>query len=143
MNNADVQLLKDSRNSKNNEDFIQPTFVLNMERKAKLMLPAGWEACMLNDSRVYYFNREKWVSSWSLPKEEFVNDAPYGWQKYYDDNGKGFYYHAQTQAVTYDLPTERITVVLECPNCNYVITEKNYDDKHCPCCNSSLTKAFN
>lgn len=142
MNNTNVQELKRSRNSINREGFVQPTFVLNMERKAKLKLAAGWEACMLNDSRVYYFNRDKWLSSWSLPKEEFTNDSPYGWQKYYDDKGNGFYYNAKTKDVRFSMPKEHVDPISDCPGCSYMVTNKDMQQGYCPCCNTSLNRAF-
>lgn len=142
MNNTSVQELKCSHNSINREEFVQPTFVLNMERKAKLNLPQGWEACMLSDSRVYYFNREKWISSWCLPKEEFTNDSPYGWQKYYDDKGNGFYYNAKTQDTRFGIPKERVDLMSDCPSCSYVVTNKDLEQGYCPCCNTCLHRAF-
>ena len=142
MNNTNVKELQHSHNSINTKDFIQPTFVLNMERKAKLKLPEGWKSCMLDDSRVYYFNCEKWLSSWAIPKDEYSNDSPFGWQKYYDEKGNGFSYNVKTKDVRFDMPKERIDPLGDCPACSYVITNKDLKQGYCPCCNTSLNRAF-
>ena len=97
---------------------------------------------MLNDSRVYYFNREKWISSWSLPKDDFSNDSPYGWQKYYDERGNGFYYNVKTKGVLYSLPSDHIQPVSDCPACGYAVTDKHVEKGYCPGCNTCLHRAF-
>ena len=56
--NTIIRELIQSTNSANRRDFIQPSFVCNLNRKTQVSLPEGWEACILGDSRVYYFNRE-------------------------------------------------------------------------------------
>ena len=140
--NTVIKELVESTNSKSMRDFIQPVFVCNMDRKTQVSLPEGWEACMLKDSRVYYFNRKEWLSSWSLPKEEFVNDRPYGWQKYYDENSRGFYYNVKTKRVSYSRPLGQVVVAMDCPGCGYVISKDDIKGGYCPCCNTSLKGAF-
>lgn len=140
--NTIIRELIQSTNSANRRDFIQPSFVCNLNRKTQVSLPEGWEACILGDSRVYYFNREKWLSSWSLPKEDFANDAPYGWQKYYDEKEHGFYYNTKTKEAAYSRPEKQVVVSMDCPGCGYVITKVDMKRGHCPCCNTCLKGAF-
>lgn len=136
--NPDVQRLVDSRNSGDGERFVQPVFVCNMETQQELNLPEGWKACMLADSRVYYFNVKKWLSSWSLPKEEFENDSPYGWQKYYGDKEAGFYYRAKDHTTQFDRPLIPVETALGCPCCEYIPSQTDVERGFCPCCNTSL-----
>ena len=136
--NTDVKALIDSRNSCNRENYIQPVFVCNLAKKQELKLPEGWEACITHDSRVYYLNRSLWLSSWSLPKETFVNDAPYGWQKYYGEKDAGFYYQSKGHCVKFDRPLDPMKATVGCPDCDYAPTKNDIVKGVCPCCNTSL-----
>lgn len=136
--NPDVQRLLDSRNSADGERFVQPVFVCNMETQQELELPEGWKACMLADSRVYYVNVKKWLSSWSLPKQEFENDAPYGWQKYFGEKDAGFYYRAKDHTTRFDRPLVPVSSALGCPCCEYIPSQSDVERDFCPCCNTSL-----
>ena len=136
--NTEISVLTDSRNSNNSKDFLQPVFVCDMATKGKQSLLDGWEACMLNDSRVYYFNREKWLSSWCIPKEDFDADAPYGWQKYYDNRGIPFYYNAKTKQTSEDRPLMRVERARGCPACGYELSLEDIRAGICPGCNTNI-----
>ena len=136
--NTEISVLTDSRNSNNSKDFLQPVFVCDMATKGKQSLLDGWEACMLNDSRVYYFNREKWLSSWCIPKEDFDADAPYGWQKYYDKRGMPFYYNAKTKQTSEDRPLMRVERARGCPACGYELSLEDIRAGICPGCNTNV-----
>lgn len=140
--NTDVDVLIKSRNSGNQRDFIQPLFVCNMETKSQLNLLEGWEACMLSDSRVYYFNRNMWLSSWCVPKEGFRNDTPYGWQKYYGEKGSPFYYNVKTKKVSETLPYVDEVVMAGCPACSYELSQNDMESGKCPSCNTCVKEKY-
>ena len=133
-NNTDVKKLIEKTNN-NQTEFLQPAFV---RHQVATRLPAGWEACMLADSRVYFFNRALWLSSWSLPQEDWENDAPYGWQKYFNEKKMPFYYRTTDQSVQFDRPLKEKELTIGCPGCDYFPTKEQIKEGHCPCCNSSL-----
>ena len=137
-NNTRINVLTEARNSNNSKDFLQPVFVCDMATKAKQSLIDGWEACMLNDSRVYYFNREKWLSSWCIPTNDFDSDAPYGWQKYYDKRGVPFYYNTKTKQTSEDKPLAPVERSRGCPACGYDLSASDIQLGICPGCNTNV-----
>lgn len=132
--NTDVKRLLEATNG-NKTEFYQPVFV---RRQQVTNLPAGWEACMLEDSRVYFFNRALWLSSWSLPQEDWENDSPYGWQKYFNEKKMAFYYRSKDKCVQFDRPLKEEDMSVDCPGCDYHLTKSQVKEGHCPCCNTCL-----
>lgn len=119
--------------------FIRPSFprVLNDPYDPLSKLPAGWGSALTEDGKCYFFNPLLWLSSWSLPKENWENDCPIGYAKYYDRNGIPFYYDAKTKKVVSKLGTRECTKSCSC--CGYLIDR--CCSIACPCCNS-IVRSF-
>lgn len=97
-------------------------------------LPAGWGMAMLPDGRRYFFNPLLWLSSWSIPKDEWCNDCPVGYAKYFDRDGKAFVFDAKLGK-----PVERVEkreFGQKCPCCKYDCSDVK--EMVCPACNSVI-----
>ncbi|KAK8817838.1 hypothetical protein WA577_003879 [Blastocystis sp. JDR] len=84
-------------NGKERGVFVSPQFppVLEVPDEERKRLPAGWEVALTKEGRRFYFNAVLWLSSWCFPSASWRNDAPVGYAKYYDENGKAFLYDAK------------------------------------------------
>ena len=102
------------------------------------LLPAGWGMAMLPDGRRYFFNPLIWLSSWAIPKEEWENDCPVGFAKYFDKNGEAFVYDARTEKLV-EKPEKR-EAEARCPCCNYDCSDVK--EMACPACNSVIRSFF-
>ena len=97
-------------------------------------LPAGWGIAMLPDGRRYFFNPLLWLSSWAIPKEEWSNDCPVGFAKYFDQNGEAFVFDAKLGKAVGN--AEGRVFVKKCPCCKYDCSDVK--EMVCPACNSVI-----
>lgn len=123
-------------NGKERGMFVSPQFppVLEVPDEERKRLPAGWEVALTKEGRRFYFNAVLWLSSWCFPSASWRNDAPVGYAKYYDENGKAFLYDAKKGGIPTKLQRREFHGV--CPCCGYDCRECRR--VACPACNSRL-----
>lgn len=69
-----------------------------------------WSEHTAPDGRVYYYNSETKVSTWSKPDELksktelLLNKCP--WKEHKNADGKPYYYNSETKESTWSMPSE-------------------------------------
>lgn len=123
-------------NGKDHTHFVSPQFppVLDVTDEVRNALPAGWDVALTREGKRFYFNPVLWLSSWSFPSSSWTNDAPIGYAKYYDENGKEFLYDAKRGVIPTTLQKREFHGV--CPCCGYDC--RACTRVACPACNSRL-----